>query len=75
MAEIAESQPGSRIVVVTHYAPAFEEASRPRHRQSPYRYCFSSNTLEQFENWKGAAQVAHWIFGYTHYNTVEIHWS
>lgn len=67
--EIARSQPGRRIVIVTHYAPAFEEANHPRLRQSPYRHCFSSNTLKQFKKWRGANQVTHWIFGHTHYNT------
>lgn len=50
LAEIAKSQPGRLIVIVTHNAPAFEEASHPIHRQSLYRYCFSSNTLEQFND-------------------------
>lgn len=68
LAEIAKSQPGCRIVIVTHYATAFEEASYQRHRQSTYRYCFRGNTLEQFDNWKCADQVTHWIFGHTHYN-------
>ncbi|GAB7333868.1 hypothetical protein MBLNU13_g05988t2 [Cladosporium sp. NU13] len=68
--EIARSQPERPIVIGTHYAPVFEEANHPRLRQSPYRYCFSSNTLEQFKTWKGADQVTHWIFGHTHYHTI-----
>lgn len=70
LGEVAETRPGSRVVIVTHYAPAFKETNLPRFRQSPYRYCFGSNTLQQFKNWKGADQVTHWIFGHTHYNTV-----
>ena len=69
LGKVADERCGSRIVIVTHYAPAFEEANHPRLRQSPCRYCFSSDTLEQFKNWQGAGQVSHWIFGHTHYNT------
>jgi hypothetical protein len=48
--KVADDRCGSRIMIVTHYAPAFEEANHPRLRQSPYRYCFSSDTLEQLRN-------------------------
>lgn len=56
-------------VVITHYAPALEEANHAGLRQSSYRYCFSSNILEQFKSWKGAEQVTHWTLGYTCHNT------
>jgi predicted phosphodiesterase len=69
LGEVADAGRGSRVVIVTHYAPAFEQANHPRIRHSPYRYCFSSNTLEKFKGWKGADHVSHWIFGHTHYTT------
>lgn len=71
--EIAESRPETRVVIATHYAPTFKGTAHPRFDQSRHRYCFSSNTLERFETWKGADQVSHWIFGHTHYNTVFAH--
>jgi predicted phosphodiesterase len=67
---IAESYPGKRVIIVTHYAPTFLEANHPSRHSSHYRYCFSSATLEIFKDWEGAGQVTHWIFGHTHYNTV-----
>lgn len=70
LGEIAETQPWNRVVIVIHYAPAFDEATLPKFRQSPHRCCFGSNTLQHFKAWKGASQVSHWIFGRTHCNAV-----
>jgi hypothetical protein len=70
LAEIAESQSRTRIIIVTHYSPSFTQTTHPRFERSENRYCFSSDTLEQFADWKGAEMVSHWGFGHTHYNTV-----
>lgn len=70
LCDISKSQPKMRVIIATHYAPAFKETTHPRLQESKYRYCFGSDTLEEFKMWEGANQVSHWIFGHTHYNTV-----
>jgi predicted phosphodiesterase len=70
LADIAESRPKTRIIIATHYSPSFTQTAHPRFEHSENRYCFSSDSLEQFADWKGAAMVSHWVFGHTHYNTV-----
>ncbi|PPJ50495.1 hypothetical protein CBER1_07725 [Cercospora berteroae] len=68
LAEISEGAEQRRVIIVTHYAPAFEKTSHPIHTNSNVSQCFCSNALEQIANWKGAAQVTDWIFGHTHWN-------
>jgi len=66
---IAQSEPGRRIVVLTHYSPtALEEASDPDYLDDPkeVQSAFLTN-LECETCWKNPA-VAVWAFGHTHYN-------
>jgi predicted phosphodiesterase len=68
LAETTSSNPGSRIIAATHYAPAFEKTVQPAHEGSDLRHCFSSNTLEALSTSPGIEQLSHWVFGHTHYN-------
>jgi hypothetical protein len=47
---IASNSSGKRVVVVTHYAPAFLETNHPSNYMSTHRYCFSSDTLDAFKH-------------------------
>ena len=67
--EIHEMEPTKRVVIVTHYAPAFERTCHPKNERNAASQCFSSDTLLAFRDWLGANQVTHWIFGHTHWNT------
>lgn len=58
-----------RIIIVTHYAPAFENTCHPLHVNNAIIQCFSSHALREMGSWNGARQVTHWIFGHTHWNT------
>ncbi|KAF2773557.1 hypothetical protein EJ03DRAFT_246470, partial [Teratosphaeria nubilosa] len=66
--EIHSSDPNARVIIATHYAPEFEKTNHPRLRDSMAKYCFSSDTLDAVQSWKGIGQVSHWTFGHTHYN-------
>lgn len=70
LANINRSLPRSRVIIVTHYAPAFGLTTHPKHEKSTRRYCFCSDTLDLLRTWDGAEQVTHWVFGHTHYNTL-----
>ena len=67
--DIKKLRPESRIVVATHFAPSFERTCDPRHPVDDRSYCYCSNLLEDFQQWDGADQVTHFIFGHTHWNT------
>jgi hypothetical protein len=66
-------RPDTRVITATHFSLSFTQKAHPRFQNSESRYCFSSNTLEQFAGWEGAERVSHWTFGHTHYNTVFSH--
>lgn len=68
LAEIESSSPRNRVIIATHYAPAFERTVEPAHEGSNLRHCFCSNALEQLCDWTGANLVSHWVYGHTHYN-------
>lgn len=57
-----------RIVVATHYAPAFEKTCHPAHEGSKLNQCFASDAFDEVQRCPGAQNVTHWIFGHTHWN-------
>merc|ERR1711939_215561 len=67
LTELAQS--GRRVIVATHYAPAFEKTTHPANENNAVSQCFSSDTLKALDAWQGSGQVSHWIFGHTHWNT------
>jgi hypothetical protein len=67
--EIARTDPGRKIILATHYAPAFEKTCHPLNENNAVSQCFSSNALQQMLTWPGAKHVTHWIFGHTHWNS------
>ena len=69
LAEVASRAPSSRVVIATHYAPAFEKTCHPMNENNAVSQCFSSHTLKAMSDWKGHELVSHWIFGHTHWNT------
>lgn len=66
--EIAQAEPEKRVVIVTHYAPAFERTCHPQHERNAASPCFCSDTLSALRGWEGADQVVYWVFGHTHWN-------
>jgi predicted phosphodiesterase len=65
--DVARAQ--RRIIIVTHYAPAFERTCHPRNEGNAVSQCFSSDALRQMREWPGADHVSHWVFGHTHWNS------
>lgn len=68
LSETAASDSQARVIIVTHYAPAFERTCHPKNERSAASQCFSSDILHAFPDWTGSDQVTHWIFGHTHWN-------
>ncbi|KAL1854131.1 hypothetical protein Plec18170_004895 [Paecilomyces lecythidis] len=61
----AEHQVNTRtILAVTHHAPSLQGTSNPQHGESPWRFAFASDILEQ-----SSVDIKTWIFGHTHYTT------
>ncbi|KAI6855705.1 hypothetical protein KC323_g8223 [Hortaea werneckii] len=69
IAECSKEQPQRKIVVATHYAPAFEKTTHPANENNAISQCFSSHTLAALKDWEGAQHVKYWLFGHTHWNT------
>lgn len=69
VAQIAESEPERKIVVLTHYSPVTTDARavHPKHSNSPLSSGFATDLSRQ-ECWINP-QVSLWAFGHTHYNT------
>lgn len=65
---VLRSKQRSRVIIVTHYAPPFDQTTHPTHRSSRNRYCFCSDTLTYLDTKVALEHVTHWIFGHTHYN-------
>lgn len=65
---LAQKGETRRIVVATHYAPAFEGTSHPMHKGSEVNQCFASNAFDGLQILTGARNVTHWVFGHTHWN-------
>ncbi|WPH01530.1 Hypothetical protein R9X50_00437600 [Acrodontium crateriforme] len=68
LSEISKTEPQRKIIVATHYAPAFEKTCHPLHEYNDVSQCFCSHTLKLLSKWDGARQITHWIFGHTHWN-------
>lgn len=67
--QIADTEPDKRVIILTHYAPSFQNTCHPMHENNAVSQCFCSDTLEAFKGWRGSEQVTNWIFGHTHWNT------
>jgi predicted phosphodiesterase len=67
--QMSRDRIGRKIIIITHYAPAFEDTCHPLHTNNAVSQCFSSHALRQMTTWQGAQQVTHWVFGHTHWNT------
>lgn len=67
--EIARGQPNKRVIIATHYAPAYEQTSHPEHKDDPLRHCFCSNTLANIKERKGSESVYAWLSGHAHFNS------
>ncbi|GAD96825.1 hypothetical protein PVAR5_5490 [Paecilomyces variotii No. 5] len=52
------------VLAVTHHAPSLQGTSNPQHGESPWRFAFASNILEQ-----SSTDIKTWVFGHTHYTT------
>jgi predicted phosphohydrolase len=70
LAIIKESRPLSRVIVVTHYAPSYENTADPRHPDDDRKHFFCSDLLAEFHGWAGADQVTDFVYGHTHWNAV-----
>ena len=66
--EIAQEGKRQRVVIVSHYAPTYENTCHPGNQRNEVSQCFCSATLQAFCGWTGADQVSYWIFGHTHWN-------
>lgn len=66
--QIAQERLTRQVVVVTHYAPSFEQTCHPMHHRNEASECFCSETLQTLSEWPGAANIKLWIFGHTHWN-------
>lgn len=69
--DLNHTRPNTRVIVITHFAPAFEKTSHPRQEHNRLRTYFCSNTAEQYlqsldgpDRWPNVT----WVFGHTHYN-------
>ncbi|KAK5127070.1 hypothetical protein LTR85_008429 [Meristemomyces frigidus] len=69
LAELSRETPRRKVVVATHYAPAFEKTCHPMSENNELSRCFSSHVLKALKGWQGADLVTHWLFGHTHWNT------
>ncbi|KAJ7134215.1 Ser/Thr protein phosphatase superfamily protein [Mycena epipterygia] len=65
VAQMAEREPGRRVVVMTHHAPTVADTSDPVHVGGPSNSAFATEVLARV--CKGSA-VAAWAFGHTHWN-------
>ena len=50
--DLATTKPRRRVVIITHYAPAFEKTCHPKNESNDVSQCFSSDTLQAFKSWK-----------------------
>jgi hypothetical protein len=69
LVEAETSTPQSRVIVATHYAPAFEKIVHPKREHKNLSHCFCSDALGKLRGCRGMNRVSHWVFGHTHYNT------
>jgi hypothetical protein len=67
-AEASRASGQRKILIATHYAPAFERTCHPRNERNAVSQCFSSDALLQLQGWPGAERVGYWVFGHTHWN-------
>ena len=67
--EISTEDPKCKVVVVTHYAPSYEDTCRPSQYRNEVSHCYCSTALEQVARGSGASLVTYWMFGHTHWNT------
>ncbi|KAF2206650.1 hypothetical protein CERZMDRAFT_52821 [Cercospora zeae-maydis SCOH1-5] len=65
--DLRRSEPYKNVVIVTHFAPAFQRTSHPRHSIGVQSECWCSNALELVCE-QPQKQVRYWIFGHTHWN-------
>jgi len=66
---VSNETPKRRVVIVTHYAPSYEDTCRPSQYRNEVSHCYCSTSLEQIARGPGACTVTHWLFGHTHWNT------
>lgn len=71
-----EKGPTQKVLAVSHYAPTFENTSKPEYYKSPLSTGFATELLDGderagvfFERWEGSEQIKAWCFGHTHYCT------
>jgi hypothetical protein len=64
-AKIKAEEPGRRIVIFTHYAPAIQGTSAPAHQNSPVNSAFATDMTVR-SCW--GHPVSLWAFGHTHFN-------
>ncbi|ROT39718.1 hypothetical protein SODALDRAFT_339161 [Sodiomyces alkalinus F11] len=62
---IARDEPNNVVIVITHHAPAIQEASRPEYMASPITGAFATDLLPSGD-W---GRVEYWIYGHTHFST------
>ena len=67
--QISSIKESRRIIIATHYAPAFGKTCHPMHRGSILNQCFASNALDNLLANCVPWTVTHWIHGHTHWNT------
>ena len=67
--DLSHDEHPRRVIVATHYAPAFEKTTHPLYVNNAVSQCFSSHALQQISALPGSDAITHWIFGHTHWNT------
>jgi len=66
--DVSRGDPQRRIVIVTHYAPSYEDTCRPSQYRNDISHCYCSTALDQVTHSRGANLISYWMFGHTHWN-------
>lgn len=66
--QISRIKEHRRVIIATHYAPAFEETCHPTHRGSILNQCFASNAFDNLLANCVPFPVTHWVHGHIHWN-------
>ncbi|KAH0834438.1 Ser/Thr protein phosphatase superfamily protein [Fonsecaea pedrosoi] len=67
--DVTQANAESKILVVTHHAPALKNTCDPKYLSNPWNSAFCSDILKsQIPHWSGAKSIRCWIFGHTHWS-------